>query len=315
MRVALTGATGLIGRAVLRALRDRGDTVAALTRDPERARALLGGEGVELHRWSEPERQAPPAAALEGSQAIVHLLGEPIAQRWTPAARRRILDSRVLSTDRLVEAISAIGPGSRPEVLLCQSAIGYYGPRGDEALDETAAPGGDFPASVSVAWEQSALRAQPLARLIRTRTGVVLAPGGGALARMLPVFRLGLGGPVAGGRQYVSWVHIADVVGGFLRLLGDARASGAFNLTAPSPASNAEFSRALGRALRRPAVLPVPAAALRLLYGEMATVVTTGQRVLPTRLLELGFQFEFPDLDAALRDVLSARGGGGVAAA
>jgi uncharacterized protein (TIGR01777 family) len=296
MRVTVTGATGLIGRALVAALRDRGDAVVALSRDPARARAVLGA-AVEVHRWADPELEAPPAPALEGSDAVVHLLGEPIAQRWTAAVKRRIRDSRVLATRRLVGALETVSLERRPGVLVSQSAVGYYGPRGDEELDESAPAGVDFLADVTAEWEAAALEPQVARRVVVTRTGVVLSARGGALAQMLPPFRLGLGGPVGGGRQYVSWIHLEH-------LLDDERAAGPVNLTAPAPVTNAELARALGRELRRPAVVPVPALALRLLYGEMAMVVLTGQRALPRRLLELGYRFRYPELAGALRSVL-----------
>jgi uncharacterized protein len=190
-------------------------------------------------------------------------------------------------------------------VLVCQSATGYYGPSDDRELDEQSAPGNDFLAGVVSEWEAEALGASTVARVVMTRTGVVLSPSGGALAKMLPFFRVGVGGPVAGGHQYVPWIHIDDVVKGLLFCLDNSAASGPVNLTAPSPVTNAELSSALGHVLRRPAVLPVPALALRLLYGEMSTVVTSGQRAVPKRLEELGFAFSHPDLEPALDDVLS----------
>jgi uncharacterized protein (TIGR01777 family) len=307
MRVVLTGATGMIGGAVAGGLRARGDEVVALSRDAARGRERLGAD-VEVHTWPSPAEAPPPAAALAGADAVVHLLGEPVAQRWTEKAKRRIRDSRVASTRELVQALAALPADRRPGTLVSQSATGYYGPRDDRALDESAPPGDDFLAGVVVAWEREAAAAEPVARVVRTRTGVVLSPGGGALAKMLPFFRLGLGGPVAGGRQYVPWVHLDDVVRAVLRCLDDAALAGAVNVTAPEPVTNAALSRALGRALRRPAVLPVPAAGLRVLYGEMAQIVTTGQRVLPARLLAAGHEFRFPQLELALRDVLGRPG-------
>ncbi len=302
MRVALTGATGLIGGAVVPALLGRGDSVVVLTRDPDRARSALG-ERVELIRWIEPER-SPPPAGLAGTDAVINLLGEPIAQRWSPAVKREIHDSRVLGTRSLIAGLAALADGERPKILISQSATGYYGPRADEAIDESPRPGNDFVAGVVVDWEHEAEQAPAGIRVALTRTGVVLAPHGGALAKMLPPFRLGLGGPVGGGRQYVPWIHVGDVAGALLRCLDDEGAVGPVNVTAPNPVTNAELSRALGRALHRPAVLPVPGAAVRALYGEMATIVLTGQRVLPARLLELGYEFRFPELEPALRDVL-----------
>jgi len=303
MKVAVTGATGLIGSAVTSSLAARGDQVVALSRDASWAARTLG-DRVEVHSWADPVGSPPPAAALTGTDAVIHLIGAPVAQRWTEQAKRSIWDSRVLSTRWLVSGLRELSDG-RPAVLISGSATGYYGPRHAEPLREDAAAGGDFLADLTTAWEREALGAVELGmRVVRTRTGVVLARSGGALAKMLPPFRLGVGGPVAGGAQYVPWIHLDDVVGALLACLDDDAASGPVNVAAPTPVSNAEFSKTLGRVLHRPAVLPVPAAALRLLYGEMASVVTTGQRAIPDRLEQLGYEFRFPRLEPALRDVL-----------
>jgi uncharacterized protein (TIGR01777 family) len=216
----------------------------------------------------------------------------------------RIRASRVAGTRSLVQGLLALAPERRPSTLISQSATGYYGPHGDEQLAEDAPAGHDFLAGVVLAWEREALVAAPNLRVVLTRTGVVLSPEGGALAKMLPFFRLGIGGPVAGGRQYVPWVHLDDVVGVLLFCLDNAAAVGPVNLTAPNPVTNTELSRMLGRVLGRPAVLPVPALALKLLYGDMAEIVTTGQRVVPARLEQLGYRFRDPELEPALRDVL-----------
>lgn len=308
MRVAVTGATGLIGEVLIRALRERGDEVVVLTRSRDSAVEKLGDD-VEIHAWPDPQGAPPPAAALSGAGAVIHLAGEPVAQRWTGRAKRQIRDSRILATHQLVAELGELAPGRRPAVLVSQSATGYYGARGDEPVDEHAAAGSDFLAEISRAWEHEALiaRDQAEVRVALTRTGVVLSARGGALAKMLPPFRLGLGGPLAGGRQYVPWIHVEDVVGALLRCVDDHRIDGPVNVTAPNPVSNAELSSTLGRVLGRPAVLPVPAAAPRLLYGEMASIVLTGQRVVPHRLLQLGHEFKFPMLEPALRDVLGRR--------
>jgi uncharacterized protein (TIGR01777 family) len=303
MRVAVTGATGLIGQTLVKALADRGDQVVALSRDAERARQALG-DRVEAHSWPNPTGAPPPEAALAGADAVVHLLGEPVAQRWSDEAKERIRRSRVDGTRSLVQGLLAVAPDRRPAVLVSQSASGFYGPRGDEELTEDAPAGDDFLAGVVVGWEGEATRAAAELRVALTRTGVVLSPEGGALAKMLPFFRLGVGGPVAGGRQYVPWIHLDDVVGALMFCLDNAGAAGPVNLAAPNPVTNAELSRTLGRVLNRPAVLPVPAFALKLLYGEMAQIVVTGQRVVPARLNQLGYEFRHPDLEAALRDVL-----------
>ncbi len=307
MRVLVTGATGTLGLAVSDALRARGDEVVALSRDPDRGRRVLG-DGIEVHAWVNPTSEPPPPQALTGAHAVVNLLGEPVAQRWTDEAKTRIRDSRVLATRSLVSGIRSLPEGERPIVLVSQSATGYYGPRDDTPLDEHATPGADFLAEVVIAWEQEAQAASSIMRVVCTRTGVVLSSSGGALAKMLPFFKLGIGGPVAGGHQYVPWIHLDDVVGAVLRCVDDDGADGPVNVTAPNPVTNAELSRALGRALGRPAVLPVPGLAVKLLYGDMAEIVTTGQRAVPARLNELGYEFGHPELEAALKDVLGASG-------
>jgi uncharacterized protein len=292
MRVAITGASGTIGTALTRELRERGDEVTALSRSG-------AGDAV---RWAAPAQEPAPAEALRGRDAVVHLLGEPIDQRWSDTAKREIRDSRVLGTRNLVAGLSALPAAERPRVLLSQSAVGYYGAHGDEPVDEGAPAGGDFLAHVVADWEAEALAAADLGmRVLTMRTGVVLSPGGGALKKMLPFFKAGVGGPVAGGSQYVPWVHLDDVTGAILFALATEALSGPVNLTAPDPATNRELSRALGRVLRRPAIAPVPALALKLLYGEMAMIVTTGQRAVPARLTELGYAFRRPDLEEALR--------------
>jgi uncharacterized protein (TIGR01777 family) len=300
MRVTVTGATGTIGRALVGELTGRGDEVTALSRDPATA-----GLEVETLGWPDPKKERPPAGAFHGRDAVVHLLGENLAQRWSGEAKREIRDSRVLATRNLVAALKALPDADRPRTLVSQSAVGWYGPRGSERIDEDQPGGGDFLAGVVRDWEAEAQKADGM-RVVLTRTGVVLSPQGGALAKMLPFFRLGIGGPVAGGKQYVPWVHMDDVVGAILFCIAE-QCSGPVNVTAPEPATNKELSRTLGRVLRRPAFAPVPALAVKVLYGEMATIVTTGQRVVPGRLMELGYEFRQPDLEAALR---SATAGG-----
>ncbi len=336
MRVTVTGATGLIGTTLVSELIARGAEVTVLSRDPERARAALD---VHTVGW-DPLGEPAPVAALQGRDAVVHLAGENVAQRWTARARRAISDSRVLGTRHLVDGLRAAGAGggedagaragaaagtaasagagaaaearagarsgAGPKILIAGSAIGYYGAHGEEPLDEDAPPGEDFLARVCAAWEAEAQAASALGvRTVRVRTGVVLDRRGGALAKMLTPFRLGVGGPVAGGRQYVSWIHPDDLVGIVLAALADERWSGAVNATAPEPVTNRDLARGLGQALHRPALLPVPAAALRALYGEMARIVTTGARVLPAKALVLGYRFAHPHLDEALRATLA----------
>jgi len=304
--VTLTGATGLIGRPLVAALRARGAELTVLSRDPERARARLSEPGrapVRALRW-DPPREAAPADALRGRDAVINLAGESISQRWSARAKRAIRDSRVGGTRSLLAGLAVSEP--RPHALVSASAVGYYGAHGEEPLDEDAPAGHDFLAEVCAEWEAEAARAGALGmRVVQLRTGVVLSTGGGALASLLLPFRLGLGGPVAGGRQYMSWIHIADEVALMLAALEDERFSGPINATAPEPVTNGEFSRALGRALHRPALVPVPGPALRLAFGEMAQVITAGARVLPARALVLGFAFAHTHLQEALAHLLA----------
>ena len=298
--VAVTGATGTIGRAVVRALLDRGDDVIALSRDPDRALSVLGGD-VEAFAWKDPKSEPAPPEAFREADSVIHLLGEPVAQRWSDSAKREIRDSRVLSTRNLVETLK--GTGARLQTLVSQSATGWYGARGPEALDESAAGGDDFLAEVVRDWEAEAMRADEESglRVVCARTGVVLSPDGGALEKMLPFFKAGIGGPVAGGKQYVPWVHLDDVVGALLFALDNGELEGPVNVTAPRPATNKQLSKALGKVLGRPAFAPVPGFAVKTLYGEMASIVTTGARVVPKKLEEAGYAFQHPDLDEALR--------------
>jgi uncharacterized protein (TIGR01777 family) len=304
VRVTVTGASGLIGRALVTELREHGAQVTVLSRDPSRSPRA---PGVEAMRW-DPLSEPAPVAALAGADAVVHLAGENVAQRWTERAKRAIRESRVTGTRNLLAGLRAAGEedaGRRPRTLVSGSAIGYYGARGEEPLDEDAPPGDDFLAETCVAWEAEAQKATALGmRVVQVRTGVVLSGEGGALEKMLPPFRLGVGGPVAGGRQYVSWVHRADLVGMIGAALQDERWVGAVNGTAPEPVTNRELSHALGHALHRPSLLPVPEIALRLLYGEMAEVVTKGARVVPAKALVLGYDFRHGELDEALRSAL-----------
>jgi uncharacterized protein len=295
MRIAITGATGLIGRRVVAALKERGDEVTTLSRDPRQ------GE-----QW-DPMREPAPARALAGRDAVVHLAGENVAQRWSAAAKQSIRESRVTGTRRLVDGIGELAEAERPRVLVSGSAIGYYGAHGDEPIDEDVPAGSDFLAQTCQAWETEADTAASCGlRVAKVRTGVVLDRDGGALAKMLPPFKLGVGGPVAGGRQYISWIHPDDLVGIVLASIDNQQWQGAINATAPEPQRNGDFSKALGRALKRPSFLPVPGAALGLMYGEMAEIVTTGARVLPAKALVLGYEFRYPELEAALHAALGS---------
>lgn len=300
MRVGVTGATGLLGTRLVKTLSERSDTPVAFSRDRERAQERLGVQAVT---WN-PADVPAPAEALSGLDAVVNLAGEPVAQRWTAAAKERIRSSRVVGTQNLIESLAAASP--RPQLLVSASAVGYYGDRGSQELDEDSGHGSDFLASVCADWEAAAERASSElgVRVVRVRIGVVLDRSGGALQKLLPVFRIGAGGPVAGGRQYMPWVSIDDVVGIILEALSQPSWSGAVNACAPSSATNAEFSRTLGHVLNRPAVLPAPAFALRAMFGEMASTVIGSQRVVPRRTLELGYRFRYPELEPALRAAL-----------
>jgi uncharacterized protein len=301
MRITITGATGRIGAGLTEALLRRGDEVTVLSRNPARAKETL--RGVEAFAW-DPTSGPAPTEALSDRDAVVHLAGEDVGQRWTKAVKQRIRESRELGTRNLVEGLRAAD--ARPKALVSASASGYYGPRGDEPVDESAQPGDDFLSQVVVAWEAEAAKAADLGvRVARLRTGIVLDKDGGALKQMLPPFKAGIGGPVAGGRQYLPWIHRDDVVGVYLAAIdGGEEWSGAINVAAPRPVTNKEFSKALGRALHRPAFAPVPKPAIKLLFGEMSTIVTTGVNMVPRRLQELGYTFRHAELDGALAAAL-----------
>jgi uncharacterized protein len=287
MRVLLTGGTGWIGDAVARALRHAGHDVTIVSRQPGRVPAkAIPWDGL--------------GAAMPETDAIVNLAGDPIAGgRWTAERKAAIRASRVEGTHAIVDAIGAAS--SRPKVLVNASAVGWYGPRGDEELDETAPPGGGFLASVCRAWEAAALGAAAHGvRTVALRIGVVLGPNGGALGRMLVPFRACLGGRLGSGRQWMSWVHRDDVVGLVLAALASDAYAGPVNATAPTPVRNRDFTAALARAVHRPALLPVPALVLRLALGEMAEMLLTGQRVLPKAAAGAGYEFRHPDVAEAL---------------
>jgi uncharacterized protein (TIGR01777 family) len=287
MRVLVTGGTGLVGKPTCDALRAVGHAVTVVSREPGRVPArAIGWEGLR--------------AAMPETDAIVNLAGDPIAGgRWTAARKQEIRRSRIEATRALVEAIT--GADQRPGVLVNASAVGYYGDRRDQPLDENAAPGSDFLARVCVDWEAEARRAEALGvRVARLRFGIVLAPDGGALAAMLLPFRAGVGGRLGSGRQWMSWVYRDDVVGLIRDALTSDAYAGAVNVTSPNPVTNADFTRALGRAVRRPTLLPVPGVALRLVLGEMATMLLAGQRVLPAVAQRAGYAWRQPELPAAL---------------
>jgi uncharacterized protein (TIGR01777 family) len=300
VKVLVTGASGFIGSSLCDSLLIRGDTVAGLTRDPVRARGT--NPSVAWHAW-EPTLERPPEAAFEGVDGVIHLLGEKINQRWTGEAKERIMESRRTGTHNLVGTISALQ--QKPRVLVSQSAIGYYGDRGDAIVDESSEPGEGFDAEVVREWEKAAHEVEPTGvRLTIVRTGHVLDPRGGFLGPQLTPFKLGVGGPLAGGNQYVSWIHVEDEVGILLWALDNAQVSGVVNATAPHPVTNKVFSKALGKALGRPAVVPVPGLTVDLMYGkEFGQVLRGGQRVMPRRALDLGYEFRHPEVNEALEDL------------
>lgn len=299
MKVTVSGASGFIGTRLAIRLKERGDEITVLSRPGSAA-----SSSASAVPW-DPMREPAPPHALSGRDAVIHLAGEPVAQRWTEAAKRRILDSRVLGTRHLVEGLQAIPPAARPQVLICSSAVGYYGAHGAEVVDERTPPGDSFLSDVSAQWEHEAGAARELGvRVVYVRTGIVLDASGGTLKTLLPAYRLGLGGPVAGGAQYMPWIHLEDIVGLYLKAADDPSWNGPYNGSAPTPVTNKSFAKALGRALHRPAAVPTPRFALTLLLGEMAEMVTTGQRAVPQRTLDGGYAYAHPDLDAALADAL-----------
>lgn len=316
MLVVVTGGTGLIGTALCRRLVEQGHDVVVLTRRPGAAVPA----GVRVVPWTaEPVEgageegvpgEARPAwwEAVDGADAVVNLAGESIAaRRWSPAQKERILQSRLRATRALVQAMAAAR--RPPRLMLSGSAVGYYGPRGDEIVTETAGPGTDFLSRVCVAWEEEARRAEALGiRVACLRTGLVLAREGGALPRLVLPFRLFAGGPMGSGRQWMPWIHLDDLVELILFLLSREDAAGPYNGTAPEPVTSREFARILGRVLGRPAWIPAPAPALRLVLGEMAdALLLSGQRAVPERALAAGFRFRHPELEDALRDLLGHR--------
>jgi hypothetical protein len=299
MRVVVIGGTGFIGRALCAELLRQGNTVDVVSRDPAKAREMFG-PGARGISWSLDEREGL-GEAVEGAGGIVNLAGESIAGRWTKKKKDRILSSRLKSVESVVRAVERAD--SKPQVLLQGSAVGYYVPRGKNPLDESAEAGKGFLADTARQWEQASAPVETFGvRRVLLRTGMVLGRGG-ALERMLPPFRLGLGGPIGSGEQMVSWIHIRDEVGAIIHLLQSEDAAGPFNLTAPSPVTNREFASALGRVLSRPAKMATPSFALRLMFGEMAEeVLLSGQAALPTRLLRGGYAFLHSEVEDALKN-------------
>ena len=305
MKLIITGGTGFIGTPLCQALAEEGHDLVLLTRAPSRTVAAAGPR-VRLVGW-QPGSVGEWATHVDGADGVINLAGESIAgRRWTASQKARLCDSRLQAT---ASVVTAIGRATRkPAVLVSASAVGYYGPHGDEPLDEESASGTDFLAGLCRQWEETAHRAEQFgARVVLLRIGIVLAPGGGALAKMLPPFRLGIGGPIGDGRQWCSWVHRDDVIGLIRHALITHALRGPVNATAPEPVTMRQFAEALGRAVHRPSWLPVPAAALRVLLGEMAEVLLTGQRVLPVAARRSAYAFRHETLEYALAAALSSR--------
>lgn len=289
MNIAITGASGFIGRNLAARLRAEGHSIRAIS---------LRSGGSAFYAL------APDSFA--GCGAVVHLAGEPVAQRWTASAKKKIFDSRVVGTQAIVRTLA--GLVLKPSVLVSASGVGYYGSRGDEILSEDAPPGADFVGELAAAWEGEAFEAEKLGiRVVCPRIGVVLGRDGGALQKMLPPFKLGIGGRIGSGAQWMSWIHIDDLVNLIAFALSNRTLSGPLNAVAPNPVTNAEFTRELARALHRPAILPVPEYALKLMFGEMASMLLGGQRVIPQAALAAGFQFRYSELGSALAALLGSQ--------
>ncbi len=301
MRALVTGATGFIGPHLLRRL----DRPVVLSRDANQAHRTLKSYNVEAYSW-DPLSGSPPLKAFEGIDVIFHMAGEPVASgRWTAAKKRLIRDSREVGTRHLVQALKQLP--SRPAVLISASATGWYGDRGDQVLDESTPPAHDFLANVCVAWEREAQAAMELGiRVACIRTGIVLGREGGALKKLLPPFRFGLGGPLGNGRQWMPWIHVDDLASIYLYAAQQPNVSGPLNAAAPNPVTNKQFTKALAAALHRPAIFPVPYLALRVALGEFAKILFDSQRAVPKATLATSFQFQYPEIGPALDAILGA---------
>ena len=299
MKITISGASGFIGRRLLKTLAACGHSLQVLSRHA----GMNMPAGVKVFPW-DPAKAEPPAESLRDADAVVHLAGEPVAQRWNAEVKARVRDSRVQGTANLVAALAKLE--RKPAVLVCSSAIGYYGSRGDEVLTENSSRGGDFLSDVCAAWESEARKAESLGvRVVSVRTGHVLDPRGGLLKRILPPFRLGAGGRLGNGQQWMSWIHLDDMAA-LLQFAVEKPVTGPVNATAPNPVTNAEFTRELAAKLHRPAIFPVPKFALGLMFGEMADVIMGSQRVLPQAAESAGFTFRYAELGPALENLFGA---------
>jgi uncharacterized protein (TIGR01777 family) len=300
MKALVTGATGFVGRRLLKLL----DQPVVLSRSAAKAQNELASFGAKTFSW-DPAQEPAPARAFEGVEVVFHLAGEPVAEgRWTAAKKNRLRESRVLGTRNLVNALRELP--TKPKVLISASAVGYYSDRGEEVLDETKPPENDFLGELCQAWEREALQAESLGiRVITVRVGIVLGENGGALAKMLPPFRFGLGAPLGSGRQYMPWIHIEDLVRLMVFAAEHENVRGPINGAGPNPVTNREFTKTLGKVLSRPTIFPpVPGFMLKLMFGEFGQILLHSQRVVPKKAMDVGFEFRFSELEPALRDVL-----------
>ncbi len=300
-KILVTGGTGFIGRKVCDTLHNKDYDVNVVSRNPEKAKTKLEVVG-EIYGWN-PESEQLPTAAISEAEAVIHLAGETIAGRWNSEKKRRIRDSRVLSTRNLVE--SCANAESKPDVLICASAIGLYGDSGDNSFTEETPPGTDYLAEVCKEWETEAYKASELGiRVVTVRIGLVLGLGGGMLQQVLTPFKIGIGGKLGSGQQWMSWIHVDDVVGIILHAMENDSITGALNATAPVPVRNIEFTKALGSVLGKPTILPAPYFGLKLMMGEFADFVLLSQKVLPEKTVASGYEFQFKTIDSALSDLL-----------
>ncbi len=300
MKILVTGATGFVGQRVVKQLIEGGDEVVVLTRNIAKGALHLGSK-PRYFQWLDTTTP-PPAEAFEGVEGVINLMGEGIAdKRWDEAQKKKIYDSRIVATNQLIEGIRALP--KKPKVFVSASAIGVYGNRGSEDINEQSSTADDFLARICKDWEVAAFKARELGlRVAVVRTGVVIGKDGGALKKMLPIFKLGAGGPVGSGKQYMSWIHVEDIAGMYVQAVRDTSVEGVLNGTSPYPATSKEFARQLGKTLGRPAFAPAPAFALKLVFGEMSQVLLDGQKVLPVRFKERKFRFRFPTLEMALKE-------------
>ena len=299
MKVVITGGTGFVGKVIIRQLLSSGHEVVVLTRNVAKA-AISLGSNCQYFQWDDV-KTPPPAVAFEGSDGVINLMGESISQRWDEEHKKEIHDSRIIGTSSLVNTLKNLK--QMPKVLVSTSAIGIYGNRVTENLDENSSVADDFLGSLCKDWEAEAKKANAIGmRVVIIRTGVVIGRGGGALKKMLPIFKLGVGGPVGSGKQFMSWIHIEDLAAMYIEALKNDSMIGTFNGTAPYPATNADFTKEMGKVLRRPAVLPAPAFAMKLAFGEMSQILLEGQKVLPEKFKEFNFRYRYPTLEMALKE-------------